>query len=138
MNYLEAREKADRAFATYIVTRDCLASGGTHALCITCRRPTPRKELECGHYHDRDCMALRYDEQNSNAQCIRPGSCNRTKQKSAMLESYYHALERKYGEGTVDRLWKKKIATKCYSPEELIELAAHYRQKTNSLTRQQC
>lgn len=128
MSYLEARRKADIAFARYIVARDL--KGQVYASCISCRRSTPKDELECGHYEDRACMALRYDEENCNAQCAYP--CNRARNR-AVKEAYELGLVRKYGEDVLNRLWDKRKQTKCYSVAELEELTILYRNKFKNL-----
>jgi hypothetical protein len=128
MGYLEARKKADIAFARYIVARDL--QGEIYAPCVSCRRYTPKDELECGHYEDRACMALRFDEENCNAQCAYP--CNRARSR-AVKEAYAMELKRKYGQDVLDRLWDKRKQTKCYSVADLEELTILYRNKLKDL-----
>ena len=71
-------------------------------------------------------VALRYDEENCNAQCAYP--CNRARNR-AVKEAYELGLVRKYGEDVLNRLWDKRKQTKCYSVAELEKLTILYRNK---------
>ena len=83
--------KADKAFSIFIRKRD-----EPHG-CITCGRHVPWKEADCGHFMSRECQSTRYNEQNCNLQCR---ECNSKDDK----EAYALAIDRRYGEGTADKL----------------------------------
>lgn len=91
------KAKADKAFSLFIRKRDA-KNGGK---CITCNKWFPYEEMDAGHFVSRNCIALRYDEQNVNAQCR---GCNRFRGGEQAL--YAKALDKKYGEGTSDSLLK--------------------------------
>jgi hypothetical protein len=87
----------DRIFSVYIRLRDADKNGICR--CITCGKPFHWKEGDAGHFIPRDRKATRWDECNVNAQCHR---CNRFRSG----EQYDHglAIDRKYGEGTAEKL----------------------------------
>ena len=87
----------DRIFSEYIRLRDADSRGMCR--CITCSNIFHWKEGDCGHFVQRDRIAVRWDSRNASAQCPR---CNRFRGG----EQYEHgrAIDRKYGAGTADTL----------------------------------
>lgn len=59
--------------------------------------------MQCGHFVSRTCNLLRYDEENTNAQC--PG-CNIW--KSGEQYEYARQLDIKYGDGTAEKLHNQR------------------------------
>lgn len=66
--------KLDRLLSLYVRMRDSREFGYTHFRCISCGRILPIDQADCGHYHSRVNMSLRFDTRNCNAECRR---CNR-------------------------------------------------------------
>ena len=97
------KEKLDYVFQEYIRWRDDFT-------CITCGAKFPtgeRKSFHAGHYISRYNNSTRWDEENVNGQCA---TCN-MKQSHCdvqVIHNYSKALNLKYGDGTVERLFKKK------------------------------
>lgn len=89
------KSKADKVFSLFIRKRDA-ENGGN---CISCGKWFPYEELDAGHFISRNCLQLRYDERNVNAQCR---LCNRFRNGEQAL--YAKGLDSKYGKGTSDEL----------------------------------
>lgn len=89
--------KLDKVFSEFIRLRDANPQGV--CFCVTCNRVFHWKSGDAGHYVQRDRLATRFDEKNVNAQCK---YCNRFRSG----EQYQHGIniDKKYGEGTADRL----------------------------------
>jgi hypothetical protein len=87
----------DRVFSEYIRLRD--ADGMGYCRCVTCGNRFHWKSGDCGHFVQRDRIAVRWDERNASAQCPR---CNRFRSG----EQYEHgkAIDRRWGTGTADML----------------------------------
>ncbi len=117
-----AKKKAWKAFAAFIRARD--------PFCVTClvsgkNNPT----TEAGHFlHNSDKKnqqlggnELWYDEQNVNGQC---GHCNRWMSGNGSKYALY--IEERYGEGTIQVLYKKFRTVRKYTMEELLEIEREY------------
>lgn len=70
--------------------------------------------MQNGHFVSRGASALRYDEQNCNAQCV---GCNMFKSGEQYL--YSVALDNKYGDGTAAKLMARRREIHRFSHEEL-------------------
>lgn len=106
------KKKADKVFSEYIRQRDSDRYG--NATCITCGVKKPWKEIQNGHFVKRSVNSLRYDDENCNAQCM---PCNVYKYGEQYL--YAKALDKKYGEGTADKLQARRFETHKLTIEEL-------------------
>ena len=73
-------------------------------------------------------MATRYDEWNVNAQCF---ACNIHNKG----EQYKHSLyvDKKYGEGSAQRLHDKSMQLKQWKAHDLIEIAEFYKKQVELL-----
>lgn len=60
-------KKLDRVFSEYIRLRDTMPNGMFR--CISCGKIKPYSQADCGHYHSRTHMSIRFDEENCNAEC---------------------------------------------------------------------
>lgn len=87
------------------------------AECITCGEKKHWKNLQCGHFVSRKVNVLRFDEENTNAQCV---GCNMF--KSGEQYAYSKALDMKYGDGTAERLWAQRFDTHKFTITELEEI----------------
>ncbi len=87
----------DRVFSEYIRRRD--SDGMGYCRCVTCNNMFYWKFGDCGHFVQRDRIAVRWDERNASVQCPR---CNRFRSG----EQYEHgkAIDRRWGTGTADML----------------------------------
>ena len=95
------KKKLDTAFSQFIRLRDSDDQGV--GCCVTCGKPKVWKYADCGHFIKRQHMATRYDEQNCNLQCK---GCNAFEQGAN--ERYRVAIDKKWGQGTSDRLEARK------------------------------
>ncbi len=120
-----AIRKADTAFSLYIRTRDAQPFSGTHFRCISCQRILPISKADCGHYINRQHMALRFSELNCHAQC---SHCNRFDEGNA--SGYRQGLIDKIGEDKVLLLEAQKYTTNKLSVFEIEAIAKHYRAET--------
>jgi len=100
-----------RYFSEFIRLRDSDANG--YCRCITCGRPHHHKEMDAGHFVQRNRKAVKFDERNVHAQCT---ACNRYGHGEQF--EYAEAIDKRYGPGTarllkdlgnvrvkLDRLW---------------------------------
>jgi len=115
----------DKTFSLFIRQRD--AKNGI-IKCISCGKPVPWKESDCGHYINRKHMSTRYDEQNCNAQCR---SCNRFNEGS--MHGYAKGLRVKYGEDVPEKLFIKHFNTCKMSQVEVNLLTKYYKAKIKAL-----
>lgn len=112
-------KKLDKVFSLYIRLRDTMPGG--YFRCISCGQVKPFRMADCGHYHSRRNMSVRYDEDNAHAEC---SYCNRF--KSDHLIGYRENLIRKIGQQRFDFLAWKANRTKKYTDFELNELIKYY------------
>ena len=119
--------KLDRVFAKWIKERDS-TSREISFTCISCGRIKPTSQFNCGHYHSRRYMSLRWDEKNNNGQCI---YCNL--HLKGNIQGYAMGLIAKYGKGIIQELEIKKMQIRKYSTFELQILIKYYEDliKTN-------
>lgn len=114
-------KKAQAAFNSFIRARD------TGQPCISCGRNTGAK-MNAGHYRTVGASKeTRYDEDNCHLQCEH---CN--SYLSGNIGEYRPRLIDKIGQERFDALMNPH-SPKKWTREELVELAAHYRQKTRDL-----
>lgn len=118
-------ERLDAVFSKFIRKRDC---GLKYGRCISCNSLIEFETSDCGHYINRQHMALRYDEHNCNAQCRK---CNRFDEGN--VQGYRRGLISKIGENATDLLEIKKHNTSHLSEVELDILTAYYKTKLKEL-----
>lgn len=106
------KKEADKAWSEYIRGRDSDSNG--MVICITCPTTLPWKQMQCGHFVSRRVSSLRFDEQNTNAQCV---GCNMF--HSGEQYKYGLALDEKYGDGTAAQLHSRRFETHSFTREEL-------------------
>lgn len=108
------KKRAERVCHEFIRKRD--------PYCVTCGALTQT----AGHYmHGK----LDFDPINLNGQCTQ---CNHY--KSGNLAVYAAYLERKYGQGTVEKLvLRANTDPNTFTRDQLIEIRAKYRQKIKDL-----
>lgn len=111
----QLKRKADKVWSEYIRLRDSFEQNGDRvAACITCGTVKPIKEMQNGHFVSRKSSSLRYDEQNCNTQC---SACNVF--RYGELYQYGLELDRKYGDGTANRLHDRRFETHKWTIPEL-------------------
>lgn len=121
-----AKRKADKYFSEYIRKRDADYRGLCQ--CITCGNWKAWKQMDAGHFINRDREATRYDERNAHGQCRK---CNRF--QSGNQFEHGKAVDRIHGEGTADELLTKS-KMKCRRKQSDYEyIAKEYKQKTDNL-----
>lgn len=109
------KKKADTLWSQYIRLRD--SNGKGIAECITCGVQKPIKQMQCGHFVTRACNLLRYDEENTNAQCY---SCNVMNHGEQF--QYAINLDLKYGDGTAQKLHKQRKTEHQFTTTELEQI----------------
>ena len=110
----QLKKEADKYFSKYIRYRD---SEGGLSECITCSIKLPPKQMQAGHFVSRGKNILRYDDENVNAQCL---GCNMFKSGEQYL--YSIALDKKYGDGTAQKLMAQRHEIKQFKTYELQEI----------------
>jgi hypothetical protein len=98
---------ADDLHSLYTRLRDSF--DGVYGKCITCNKIGQVKYMDNGHFMDRQHMATRWEEKNTNLQC--KYKCNKWGQGEQA--KHHIAINKKYGEGTAELLiLKHKNPTK--------------------------
>jgi len=106
---------ADRWFSRFI--RLQAASDSGHCACITCGVVRFWKEIDAGHWINRDKLGTRFELYNCHPQCI---SCNRF--KSGRGAEYSEYIINTYGEKEFNRLLKLSRQKTTLTKEELEEI----------------
>jgi hypothetical protein len=115
-----------KAFSEYIRLRDSDENGLIR--CITCGRVKPWKECDCGHGIGRQHKATKYHEQNNHAQCKK---CNGF--EGGMRERYKEEVDKRYGEGTWNKLEVMARGVCKRGQFEIDVLEKYYKQKVKDL-----
>lgn len=122
-------KQLDSIFSKFVRMRDADDSG--MATCISCGAVKKWREGDAGHFISRGKMSTRYDEQNVHFQCKK---CNIFRNGEQYL--YSLALDRKYGEGTAERIYLESNKTKKTSIGELRRMIKHYTRQVDEITKQ--
>ena len=99
--------------------------------CFTCEKIMDWKEMEAGHFHLRQhdfTSELAGDERNLQVQC---SGCNRFMRGRPQL--FALNLIKKYGNGILEELQKKKDTSKKWKIAELQALLESYKEKLTKL-----
>lgn len=111
----QLKKDADKHFSIYIRLRDSDKNG--NGKCITCPKKANWKSMQNGHFVSRRVSSLRYDDENCNLQC---SGCNVFKHGEAF--EYAKALDKKYGEGTAEKLHARRFETHKFTAQELLDI----------------
>ena len=109
------KKRCDRAFSSYIRTRDIDRHGNTS--CVTCGTTAHWKQLQCGHFISRNYLATRFDEKNAFPQCV---GCNIFK-KGAYPE-FAVFLTQEFGHGILQQLLNTKHQPVKFSKADYLEM----------------
>jgi 5-methylcytosine-specific restriction endonuclease McrA len=117
------KEKLDKSFSELVRRRACVTE---YELinCVTCKQVFHWKNLDCGHFVDRDHLPTRWDLDNCRPQCQ---SCNRF--KTGRRYEFGMALNRELGQGTAERLIEKGNGPSQHIKDTAQELLAEIRAK---------
>lgn len=126
-NFKAAMRRADKYFSLYI--RKSKSMNGQHCKCVTCGKIAHWKDMDCGHYMERDNYSTRYDEKNCNPQCTH---CNNYRKGRQALHGQY--IDKQYGAGTADGLIQKSKLLANFTKLGLDEIAAEYKLKLGQQT----
>src|SRR3990167_4335813 len=110
------RRKLDQVFSKFIRKRDANTSG--LGQCYTCNRWAV---LEASHFIPRQHAATRWDERNVHGACF---YCNRWQHGD--LYAYGLALQKQYGQATVDELWRSRRQAVKFHRSDLEALIVKY------------
>ena len=77
MDYWSLIHIADEEFSFNLRAGAAVAQGSPFVRCYTCGAIAHWKEMDCGHYEQRDQMGTRYDYRNVRVQCH---TCNRMRE----------------------------------------------------------
>lgn len=125
-NLSKLKKQADAEWSRYIRYRDGYYDRGQWwVTCITCGQEKPLKEMQCGHFVSRRVNVLRFDERNTNGQCV---SCNMFNQGEQYL--YSINVDLKYGPGTAKELMGQRFRNHKFTIQELEDIIAYAKEKT--------
>lgn len=86
--------------------------------------------MDCGHGIPRQHKSTKYDEQNNHAQCKR---CNAF--EGGRMDEYAKAVDRKYGEGTWNKLLLKSRIVCKRTQFEIDQMTNYYKKKVDDLVK---
>ena len=119
----------DRVFSEFIRLRDADEQG--YCRCVTCGGVHHWKEIHCGHFIGRANKAVRFNELNCHAQCVK---CNTY--RSGEHHIYRQVLVNKYGKEAVDKLENEAYLGGDFTAYGLQVLIGEYREKVRLLKRE--
>lgn len=96
-SYKNLVKALDKLFSEFIRRRDADKNGICR--CITCSRSGHWKEMDAGHFIQRDRLATRWDERNVHAQCTYDN-----RYRSGEQFEHGQAIDRIHGKGTAEQL----------------------------------
>jgi len=94
---MDYQAEADRLFSLLVRQENSDEEG--YAKCVTCKKMNHWRKMHCGHFMVRQNQATRYDRENTGIQCV---NCNTFSEGRQYDFAKY--LDRKYGEGTAERM----------------------------------
>lgn len=118
----------DNVFSRFVRMRASDESG--FAECFTCGKTARWKEMDAGHFMGRSAYSTRWDEQNVQIQCKRCNIFRHGEQYKFSL-----ALDRQYGEGTSETLFRLSKQTRKFGTADLRLLIKEYKAKVEDLSR---
>jgi hypothetical protein len=122
-------DKLWKAFSVYIRVRDADSNG--YCRCITSGKLVHWTECDAGHFISRRHMATKYDEQNVHAQ---GRGDNRFRSGEQLI--YAKAIDKKYGQGTADRILARSRGTRKFEQFEIESLTKHYQAEASRLKKE--
>ena len=96
--------------------------------CFTCGKLFPYSVTDCGHFVGRQHLSLRWEERNTEPQCI---DCNRFHE--GVKDVFALNLQKKYGVGIIEELNTLKHQERKWSIPELLDLQEVLKKKIKSL-----
>lgn len=115
-------KKLDNVFSQYIRLRNADEHGNTE--CFTCGKKDHWKRLQCGHFMSRKNYSTRWSEANCQVQCA---ACNVFRYGEQYV--FGTNLDKKYGKGTADELYKASREIVKLSNDDLNEKIDLYQTK---------
>lgn len=109
-------KKLDRVFSIYIRRRN-----GDDVECFTCGKRDHWKKMQCGHFQSRKHYATRWHETNCQIQCA---GCNVFRYGEQYI--FGQNLDKKFGDGTSEKLLELSRQTVKFANIELIEMIEKY------------
>ncbi|QDP58901.1 MAG: putative protein ninG [Prokaryotic dsDNA virus sp.] len=118
-------KKLDNTFSQWIRLR---YNKNEIAECVTCGKKDHWKKLQAGHFVGRKHYSTRWDQINVQVQCM---GCNVFRYG----EQYKFGLfiNRTYGDGTTDELFKKSREIVKYMDEEIKDMINYYSELVEEL-----
>lgn len=101
-----------------------LVNGEYVASCLTCGAVKPVKQLQCGHFMGRAHNAVRFAEENTAPQCY---GCNVMQQGRQFI--FGMEIDKLYGDGTAQRLYKESREPYQFKREELLEIISEAKEQ---------
>ena len=128
----KARDRADQWFSRYIRLKNAIDYGGTIVTrCYTCNKTYKVKDLDCGHYINREYISVRFNENNARPQCT---YCNRY--RSGKHFDFGVKLAKEIGVEEFDNLRQMAMFTNNDNELYFREQAEFYRKKVNEIIKE--
>ena len=128
----KARDRADQWFSRYIRLKNAMDYGGTIVTkCYTCNKTYKVKDLDCGHYINREHISVRFNENNARPQCT---YCNRY--RSGKHFDFGVKLAKEIGAEEFDNLRQLAMFTDNNNELYFREQAELYRKKVNEIIKE--
>lgn len=119
-------KKLWKVFSEFIRLRDSDQYG--YGVCFTCPTRKFWRDMDCGHGVGRQHKATKYDERNNHIQCKR---CNGF--EGGQQAIYKEEVEKRYGEGTWDKLVIKSRQICKRGQVEIDNMTEYYKKEVIAL-----
>lgn len=120
------KKKAWEQFSLWIRLKDYIDD--YKAICVTCGKVLPYKQMQAGHFIPGKHNSVLFDERNVHVQCY---TCNVILGGNG--PKYYEFMLREYDQKTIDELERLDRINKQYKPFELEAIYDIYKRKVNEI-----
>ena len=128
----KARDRADKWFSRFIRLKNAFDYGGTIVTrCYTCNKTYNVKNLDCGHYINREHISVRFNENNARPQCT---YCNHY--RSGKHFDFGVKLAKEIGVEEFDNLRQLAMFTDNDNELYFREQAEFYRKNVNEIIKE--
>lgn len=124
--YAQLKRELD-AVVSQFVRRSAVDANGL-VQCITCRKPYPVADIQCGHFISRVHLSSRWEARNLAPQCY---ACNVLRRGNVGEFALY--LNQRYGPNIIAELVEKKRESIKFTRADLQAKIDHYKSRLETL-----
>ena len=128
--YQRTKDKARKAFSWYIRLRDAVLTTGTTeaAVCCTCGKAFPVKDLQAGHFISGRTNGILFDERGVHAQC-----CGCNLYGRGRVVEYRDYMLKRYGQDVIDDLYIRAWESLKFDLDVLQRLTTEYKRRAEMI-----